>query len=363
MIVIILVCLVVFSIILNKFKAGKIVNFFLTLTLISFVFLFITYTPDKAFYQLWIDYPEYSFDKEPVFLLVTNYLRKHNLSYDYLHITFICIYTLMYLALFQRFKTNILITSLLYFSLIFIFYGTQLRFFLGYFAVLLALYFSYNKINFWSILLFIFGILSHYSVALLIPTYFILRIKQDFHKQILKLSFTVFLGYIVMSQIITILLSGSRFYPYVSGSLVSSYIGGLFTFLPYLPIYFFIFKYYKMRIIENRSLLDDANFIFLYKMSLIPALFVGIALNTQVIGHRFIMPSLIFPITFFFYRFQNINKSNKLKFLIIFLFLYIYIFVHMNFSTAIFLNNTSVIDDISKMINSNKYLRYLLFTN
>lgn len=352
----------VLTLFFSNYKFGRILSFVITLFILYSTFLFISYTPDRDIYT-WLLYSrELSNDKEPIFNLIANYVRNHNYDYEGLHFIYLLLYCFLYLMFVSKFIRNVLPITLLYIPLVFIFFGTQLRFFLGYFFVLLSLYYLLIKKNkLLALSNFVLGIANHYSLVLFIPFYFLYRIKEKFFIKIIQISFYTFIGYLVLTNIIFNLLSGIRFVSYLKGDLVSTYLGGIFTFVPIIPIYFLVNSYYKKRISLQPELIDDEKFIFLYKMSIIPSIFMGIALTIQVIGHRIIMTCVLFPIILFFYKYNEIKNLNfKIKTSIIFALVYLYLFFHFNLSTAYILGKWEGLEQIEKMILSNPILEYLI---
>lgn len=362
---IIFILLLFFLVILgffSNYKYGKVISFVITLFILYSTFLFISYTPDRDIYTWMLYYRELSKDKEPIFNLIANYVRNHNYDYEGLHFIYLLLYCFLYLMFVSKFIRNVLPITLLYIPLVFIFFGTQLRFFLGYFFVLLSLYYLLIKKNkLLTLSNFVLGIANHYSLVLFIPFYFLYRIKEKFFIKIIQISFYTFIGYLVLTNIIFNLLSGIRFVSYLKGDLVSTYLGGIFTFVPIIPIYFLINFYYKKRIKLEPSLKDDEKFTFLYKMSITPLIFIGIAFTVQVIGHRIIMTCVLFPILLFFYKFNEIKNLNfKINAAIIFALSYSFIFFHFNLSTGFILGKWDGIEQIEKMIKSNPLLEYLI---
>lgn len=355
--------LIVLTNLLSNFKLGRVVNFVISLIILYAVFLFITYTPDKEYYTWWIDFPTFSVDKEPTFQIAASYIRAHGHSYQFLHVTFISIYTLLFLFLVSRFSKNVLAISLLFVPLLFIFYGTQLRYFLGYFSAVLGFYYLLvSKQRILSLAFFVFAGLSHYSLILFVPFYFVYFIKGNFFRRIGYLTIVIFIGYLLLTTVIFNLLSGVRFLSYLRGEFVSTYSGGIFSFAPLIPIYILVSKYYNYSTAINPALKDDKKFTFLYKMSIIPMMYLGIALTVQVIGHRYIMTGILFPILLFFYNFNKItDKFKKVQFGTLFFILYIFVFIHFNFSTGLFLGEWEMVDEMGKMLRSNKIIKYLIY--
>ena len=135
----------VLTLFFSNYKFGRILSFVITLFILYSTFLFISYTPDRDIYT-WLLYSrELSNDKEPIFNLIANYVRNHNYDYEGLHFIYLLLYCFLYLMFVSKFIRNVLPITLLYIPLVFIFFGTQLRFFLGYFFVLLSLYYLLIK--------------------------------------------------------------------------------------------------------------------------------------------------------------------------------------------------------------------------
>lgn len=352
----------VLTLFFSNYKFGRILSFVITLFILYSIFLFISYTPDREFYT-WLLYSrELSNDKEPIFNLIASYVRNHNYDYEALHFIYLLFICFFYLLFVSKFIRNVLPITLLYIPLIFIFFGTQLRYFLGFFLVLLGLYYFFVKKNkSLAFSNFTLGIANHYSLILYILFYLLYKIKQNFFRKIFHITIYISLGYLILTNVIFNMLSGVRFVAYLQGDLVSSYLGGIFTFIPIIPIYFLVNSYYKKRISLQPELIDDEKFIFLYKMSIIPSVFMGIALTIQVIGHRIIMTGMLFPIILFFYKYNEIkNVFFKIKTSIIFALVYLYLFFHFNLSTAYILGKWEGLEQIEKMILSNPILEYLI---
>ena len=207
----------------------------------------------------------------------------------------------------------------------------------------------------------LFGILSHYSLVLFIPLYFLYHIKGNFFKKIFSITLIIFVGYTFLTSVLFPFLGNIRFISYLKGDLVSTYLGGLFNFLPFIPLYILINEYYHIRIKLDKTLQEDKVFNFLYKMSIFPIIFIGLSFTVQVLGHRMMITGLLFPILLFFYKFNKIRSaSNKIKFGIVFIFLYLVFFLHLNYSTALFLDNWESVDEMLKIIESNEIIKNII---
>ncbi len=73
----------------------------------------------------------------------------------------------------------------------------------------------------------------------------------------------------------------------------SSFIGGVFASLPYLPLILIVYARHIFLLKTNPLIKEDKKYVFLYKLSSYPILFLFIALSLQVILHRYIEPFTI----------------------------------------------------------------------
>lgn len=356
-----LLFLLIASSFMSKIPSGRIAVFLITLTVLYLIFLPITYTPDKEYYIWWLNDEDFSANKEPVFQVIAAYIRANKLSYQFLHIAYLAIYCALLLHFISRFCKNAYTTAILYIPLVFLFFGTQLRFFLGYFAALLGFYYLFiSKNRPLTIFFLTFAILSHYSLILFAPFYFLMRLEKKFFLRIIQIAFAVFIGYTFLTEVIARAMGGVRFIDYLKGDLVSSYLGGIFIFATIIPVYVLIKVYYESRIKYDPELVSDPKFTFLYKMSLIPLIFLGIALTVQVIGHRFIMTGMLLPILLFFYKLNRVRRMQvKFRYYALFIAVYILIFVHFNFSVGLVLGEWELVEEMQKMLNSNEIIKYL----
>jgi len=343
---------------LEKFDLGKVISFLIVHAVIFGIVGFVEYTPDKEFYIYWLyNLPE---SIEPFFKITVGYLVKHGYAFPELQMFFTFVYTFLLLFLISRFSGKLFIISILYIATIFIFYVTQLRYFMGYYAMCLSLYYLYVKKNYIAAIIFlIFGIANHYGLFLfgvIVPFFYI---KTD---KIIPRLFTVTVTVLLLTSIILVLgttsFSQIRFVAYFFSELQSSFLGGLLTFIPYLGIVYLIYRLHIMTIKRNEELLEDRKYMFLFIMSIANITLIGAALIIQVIGHRMIMTATLFQILYVVYVLKYYEKPEKIKLLIkfgmsvVFLCFYIYIFVDL-------VTNTNTKDDIILIFKSNKILNYL----
>lgn len=350
--------LIILTSFLEKFDLGKVINFLIVYAIIFGIVGFVEYTPDKEFYIYWLyNVPE---TMEPFFKITADYFVKQGLGFPELQFFFTSIYTFLLLFLITRFSGKVFFISIFYLATIFLFYVTQLRYFMGFYAVGLGLYYLYVKKNYPAAAIFLaFGIANHYGLFLfgvIVPFFYI---KPD---KLIPRLFTVTVTVLIITSIILLLgttsFSQIRFVAYFFSELQSTFLGGLLTFLPYLGIVYLVYRLHLMTIKRNSELLQDRKYMFLLIMSIANITLIGASLIVQVIGHRMIMTATLFQILYIFYVLKYYEKPEKIKLLIkfgmslIFLCFYIYIFVDL-------ITNSNTKDDIILIFKSNKILDYL----
>lgn len=299
--------------------------------LISFLLLYIfaglvTYTPDWGVY-LNLFNNEYQIS-EYFFYAIKNIVKSMGGEYRDLHIIFTSLTSLSLIFFISKFTSKTTLVIILFIPTIFVFYTTQIRFYLAYVLMINSLYFYFVKNNKIATLSFlILSILNHYSIVFLLPYFILLRIKLNhFTKKIILYSLMIMT---VFSFLMNIIQKVFNYDMYISVDSKSSIIGSLFNFLPYIISLLIINKYYKKFLLKNSKYLDK-KIEFLLKMSYLPYLFLPLAFQFQIIGRRYIYGVLLFQILLAVYtnKFFNISKYRfyiyKTIPLIVLFILYIY---------------------------------------
>lgn len=351
--------LIILTSFLEKFDLGKVINFLIVFAIIFGIVGFVEYTPDKEFYIYWLyNTPE---TMEPFFKASADYFIRQGLGFPELQFFFTCVYTFLLLFLITRFSEKVFFISIIYLATIFLFYVTQLRYFMGYYAICLGLYYLYVKKNYFTTAVFIaFGIANHYGLvlfAVIIPFFYI---KPD---KLISRLFTVTVTVLGITSIILLLgttsFSQIRFVAYFFSELQSTFLGGLLTFLPYVGIVYLIYRLHIMTVSRNTELLEDRKYIFLLIMSIANITLIGAALIIQVIGHRMIMTATLFQLLYVFYILPYFQKNEKLRLLVglgitvALLYFYLYIFMDLILEKS---NN----DDINSILKSSPVLNYFI---
>jgi len=352
--------LIILTSFLEKFELGKVINFIIVYIIVFAIVGYVEFTPDKGFYIYWLyNIPE---SIELFFKITADYLVKHGYGFPELQMFFTFVYTFLLLFLITRFSEKIFFISIIYLSTIFIFYVTQLRYFMGYYAICLGLYYLYVKKNYLATIIFLaFGIANHYGLVLfgvIIPFFYI---KPDkLIPRLLKVTVTVLLITLVVLLLGTTSFSQIRFVAYFFSELQSTFLGGLLTFLPYVSIVYLIYRLHISMMKKKIQLSEDRKYMFLLIMSVSNIAFIGAALILQVVGHRMIMTATLFQILYIFYILKYFEKNEKFRLLagfgitIILLYFYLYIFMDLILEKS---NN----DDIISILKSSPILNYFTF--
>lgn len=337
-------------------KINSILGFVLIFTLCGFV----TYTPDWSGYEIII---ENNIEREFFFSIVTNFFTANGLGYKEVHLFYIGCYSFLFIFLINKFKLNGLIIPTMYIALIYLFYTTQIRYFMGYFSIYLSFYYYFvEKAKVKSIILFCFGIINHTSLVLLLPfIYFFKTNLNKFNKKIIITSIILLILAPVIKNITSIIfINGSRFNEYLSNNFLSSMLGGIYSYFPYIVTYYLINRYVNYKLKYNPNLLENPNVNFLYRCSNIPYIYIGLSLFIQIIGQRFIIPSILFQIMLMLYL-SNFNNKNQNVRLYLYLILCFTIYLVHIYILPLHVFGSNLIYDITlKVLYSNSIIKYLM---
>lgn len=169
-----------------------------------------------------------------------------------------------------------------------------------------------------ALILFLISCLTHYSMICMIiffPFYKLLSTKNVSKILIISSLLLFSLQNIVYSLM---LYSGiGSFEIYIKDS-KSSLAGGLLASISYFPWFFIIFLRHKQLLkSSNTIILNDNNYLFLYRLSIFPVIFILPALQMQIISYRFIEPFIFVWATYLCYSMNFSSQYVKLKFTMI----------------------------------------------
>jgi len=334
-------------------RIEKVANFLVSFLLVTIVSGFATYTPDWFGYELFFTTDDYI--KEPLFRFIKIIIVSLGGNLYDLHLFYISIYSFIFVYIISKFTKNIFFVVILIYPILFIYYTTQIRYFLGYFLFCLALYKYYvdKKLTFGTVL-GILGILSHYSVLLFVPILITNKITiSKFAGRMVVFGIIIFIIYLFSAVFILKFLGLSNSYEtYLFQSNSSSLLGGLFNFSLLLSIFYYNYRHLKQLMIKYSGLKSDVKFLFLYRLAYYPLVFSLITLITQEIGRRFILPAFLFHILLLIYVYTRVNRKDKFNVMKLILLFSISYWIYLYFFTQI-LGSSYIIDTALKIFQSN----------
>lgn len=317
---------------------------------------FVTYTPDMDGYMHWIESEsgrDFFFER-----LVGFYKSIGYGDYTYVHLTFITLTSILLIHFINKLKVNAFFAILMFLPVIYIYYTTQIRFFLGYYSMCCAIYYfthgHYKKM----IIFGVFALLAHISLLVFIPFFIIMSLSlKKMHKVVLYVGVSSVLISFIMPQMLR-LIGEDRFFEYLDEDKISTFTGALFKFLPALINLLVVYILMQKRIKEVPATINDKNFMLLYKLSVVPYSLLGLAFVFQIVGSRFIVPTFLFQIIFLIYlsKLEKSVKPNVLAFALLLLNMFlIYILPEYIFSV-----DRPLWEILKQMLMSNYILNYFL---
>lgn len=337
---------------------NKVANI-LTFALVFIFSALVTYTPDWGGYQSWIDE---DLGRDVFFNFFVKTILPEGWGYQFVHISFISFYTIMLLYLISRFTDQTYLIMVLYLGIVYIFYTTQIRFFLGYYAMSLAFYFlfveSRRKL---AIVTLVFAVLNHITLLFFLPFMYFFFVKvETLIKRLFLLLIAMVVFYLISTFILTEDTGNLMFLTYItSDTFESTLLGGLFTFLPVIIGFLLVNFYAREKIAEFPSLLEDKKFQYLYRFVVISIMFVGVALERQVIGQRFVIPSIIFQLLMLFYL-SNYNERRQNAMLALVGGVYYIGFFFYNYVLSMMITSSNISNIVADMLQSNLLVKYFL---
>lgn len=335
------------------------IGYFLSFVVAFILSALVTYTPDWVGYESWI---EEDIGRDIFFRFFVNNLLPQGWGYQFVHIFFVSSYTILLIYIISRFTDQTYLVLLLYLGIVYLFYSTQIRFFMGYFSISLAFYlwFVEGKRRA-SIFFLLFAVLNHGSLLFFLPfVYFFMIDVETLIRRIFMLLMLIVVIYFISTLFLTEDSENVLFLTYLaSEEHESTLLGGLFSFLPSLISFFLIHLYVREKISEFPFLLDDKKFQYLYRFMIISVTFIGISLERQVIGQRFIIPSAIFQILLLFYIGGfNERRQNMTLVSVAGAYYAMYLFYHYGLSMMI--TSSNVTNMVIEMLRSNYVIQFFL---
>lgn len=259
---------------------------------------FVTYTPDWDGYTHWM---EYQSGRDYLFKTISDYYTALGKGYAELHLTFVCLYTFLCVYLASRLSPkNGALISAVYVSIVYLFYTTQIRFFLAYFLFFFSCYeLIIRKSWVKSLIIFIIAVSSHLAILGLMPIACFAFIARSSPKKLpfFIIAFGILLFLVTIFAVEFLANSGDLYFTeYLSVKEVRpTFLGSTFIFGPYIASAFFLwFAVRKELRWQQRERASPPEFELCWVVAVGALIYLPIAFIAQIIGHRFIVASLIF---------------------------------------------------------------------
>jgi len=340
----------------SKYKETKLIGFVLAFIFVYIISGFVTYTPDWLGYATLL-YKRYY--REPFYMLVQIVTLKYGYGFKQIQLLFTGLYTLFLIILISKFNKNPFLIVTLFIPIIYLFYATQIRFFLGYYSVCLSLYYFFiSKKRVLALLLLIFGLINHYSLFIIFIFLFFFKYNvRGLFKKVIYVTIALFIVFSISNYLYNFILSTNYWFSvYFSKSERSSILGGVFSFMPSILSLILINGYARKMMNRIPSLFQDKKFVLLYRLSIVPYVILGIAIYVQVIGQRFIIPALLFQLLLVFYIARHYNtKKQNFNLIGLTLFYYILYFTFVYILSPIVVGN-DITQKVLLMLNSNSLI-------
>ncbi|WP_350329113.1 EpsG family protein [Myroides marinus] len=246
----------------------------------------VTYTTDSESYQTML---ELDIKRDFLYNIISEgVVKRFNSDYFVMHKIYSVLIISSYLYfLNQVYKGfNVFTLSFLYILILYLFLTVQIRYFLAFFLMLNGFYYYYKKERMKYLIFFGLSITNHIGTVLFLP--FLLFFKYSFKKIVKYVNFISIISF-VLFYVLKFLLGGffNRFHGYdvyLTKESESTFLGGIFFMLPYIYLMWFL----KRRYLENYSI--DKLTEFLVKLYVLCFMYMGIAIQLLIIGHRIIIP-------------------------------------------------------------------------
>jgi len=218
----------------------------------------------------------------------------------------------------RKFKVNsVLITVALVLILIGPTASILLRFYTSFLFFIngVSFYYSSRK-KILGIIFILLSLISHYS-SIIFLIFFLIHKYKLFQKSIFHVFLISILILLSKSLIFAVLSSSGygSFTSYIIGP-TSTFLGGLLAILPTVPWIFIVLRTHL--IIKRKDITLDNNYVLLYGLSLLPVIFIFLAMSIQIVIYRFIEPSIIIFVVFLCYTQKYLNNKKNFYFKIYF---------------------------------------------
>jgi len=356
----VLLYILFFFLVLIKFFGykDKIQPFFFKNFLGIFFFIFIfwnlDYFDDKYNYSyMFNNIDDYKTDF--VFRELVKISHLFNFDFQDLYNFHIIIIACFAVTFISKFTNNILFVLIIIITYRFVDYGNQIRYYMGFFIALHAIYYAFNAQKYKYIALSILAILSHSSLIIICIIPFFKHIFLSFTpKKVIIINLVLFISLSLLVSVISYIFPQFIKY-FVNESGKSSLLGGLFDLFPIILICYSFFKnheYIKRRI---SFINNDSSYRFLYILSSFSFAFISCGILFRIVADRFVYSFSVVWLCYLFYSLKyydlKLLTSQRLKIVSIFVVLICWFY----FSPLLFLDNSFYLNEALKMLNISVY--------
>lgn len=290
----------------EKFKLSSSVNQYV-LAYFVFVLLFygIRYTADWASYTQMIEHPELSPDL--LFRFLAERVRGE-CGFSYIYQLHIVLMGGIYLLLLKR-TVGCPVLAIIYAIDIYLFMANQIRFYLAWPLMLLAILSFYRKEFVAFALLAFLAVMSHKSLILLFPA--ALVCDWALHRWPFSRALVILTAITLASGLLTWVDFGSGFWlgrlqVYQEMGKDVTFIRAVYNQLPYLVCLALVVSVHR-RVLKAfpNVLTEDGTYRYLLVLSLTPLLFVGFSFYMMVFSQRFSQSMILIWFMYFYWCYRK----------------------------------------------------------
>ena len=287
----------------------RVASFFCCLGFLIALSGFVTYTPDMAVYEQWLNYGG---GKDILFDFVASIVKSKSLGYKALHLFYITLSAVLLTYIVGLFSSSTIIIVLGWIVLEYLQFTTQIRFFPSYFLAIIAIYmFDVERRTVVGAVIFIAAVANHLSVVLLPVMYYIfIMMESSFKKSILKALYISVLGgcfYYFYAQPVV----DELFKVYISNQdNTSSLAGGIYSGLGGIFGLAFVSMLGTWGSVKQAMQGGDSKLRFLYRVSLMPVIILIPGFFFKVLNDRFLDASILFTLMFILSASRYVTKGK-----------------------------------------------------
>lgn len=267
----------------------------------------LTYISDWAGYSFMFENPEQS--RDALFRILSIKMGELGYTFGDLYRLHIIIIGGLYVTVFRRLRLNPIIATLITITLYYVPIGNQIRFFMAFPLVILALYRFCNHQYVRCLMAVVLAILAHKTAVILFGGYAIAYLLS-------KRSVALQKQWIIIANIgLVILLHFSYLFDSKYDDYhynVSSILGGIYNSWVYLiPLYLVFVTNKKIQQVSEK--VSESSYRYLYAMSIGMSVFILAGLSLQILTNRFIATLVPIWLAYFEYCNTNCNVSPMFR--------------------------------------------------